>query len=313
MTALLDIPAPALPGETITLPPDGMRRDNYREYLQDRAERLAAVMVAEGGQRNPVLVAWDSAAGEWLLVDGDHRRGACAVNGWDVICRVTDDVPGSADVLAAAMSANLTAQASTPVEDAIGFGRLAAAGWDVDRIAARMGSRPSVVRQRLSILDVCEQVRYLANVFGPTYVEPLIGLPETAQRDLAAMLEREDWNRAQWCQAIGDYRAQLDAIALEESALFGGDFGLSVEEWSTERGAYLSDLGAPVEETPPAPVMVRERVLGLADIADHIGAKVGTVHKWQARGQLPAPELSVSGMHAWYLSTVDAWHAARQS
>lgn len=53
--------------------------------------------------------------------------------------------------------------------------------------------------------------------------------------------------------------------------------------------------------------LVRENAYGLAEIAEHLGAKVSTVYKWQARGILPAADFAVSGAPAWWESTVDEW------
>lgn len=51
----------------------------------------------------------------------------------------------------------------------------------------------------------------------------------------------------------------------------------------------------------------RERVLGLAEIADLLGARPATVWQWHLRGQLPAPDMTVSRRPAWYASTLRGW------
>lgn len=41
-----------------------------------------------------------------------------------------------------------------------------------------------------------------------------------------------------------------------------------------------------------------------------VGVKLGTVHSWSQRGvsfPFPAPDLTVSGLPAWYASTVEEW------
>jgi predicted DNA-binding transcriptional regulator AlpA len=55
--------------------------------------------------------------------------------------------------------------------------------------------------------------------------------------------------------------------------------------------------------------LASDRVVGLAEIADHLGAKRGTVYKWRARGLLPAPDMTISGQPAWWESTINAWAA----
>jgi len=54
----------------------------------------------------------------------------------------------------------------------------------------------------------------------------------------------------------------------------------------------------------------REVVYGRQEIAEMVGVKLGTVHSWSQRGvsfPFPAPDLTVSGLPAWYASTVEEW------
>ena len=75
--------------------------------------------------------------------------------------------------------------------------------------------------------------------------------------------------------------------------------------------AYISDL---LTEEPAVPVtVIRERVLGAADVAEHLGVKPDTVHKWGARRLLPPPDLMVSGAAAWWESTIDQWASERKA
>lgn len=50
-----------------------------------------------------------------------------------------------------------------------------------------------------------------------------------------------------------------------------------------------------------------DRVLGLIDIADVLGARVQTVHQWNARKLLPPPDMHVSHRPAWWQSTIMRW------
>ena len=313
MTLLLGSPAPAAIGETVRIDAADLRCNNYRADDEPRAQRLAVTMSGDGRQQFPCLVSWDADAAVWELVDGHHRRRSCEILGWDVVCLVVEYAAGGVDALAAAMSANLTGARSTIVEDALGFGRLVDAGWTVEEIAARMGMLANTVRARLELLELDPAARIIVTgtAGGATYHTPLLGLPHDVQRELARQLSARGWTRPQWSAACDDYRRAAAERAAAEDSFFGADFGLAVEEWSTDRGAYLADLAAPPAELPPA-APVRERVLGLADLADHVGAKRQTAYKWQSRGQLPPHDLTVSGGPAWYLSTVDAWQATKK-
>jgi len=44
--------------------------------------------------------------------------------------------------------------------------------------------------------------------------------------------------------------------------------------------------------------------VGEREIADRLGLARGTIHKWRQRGQLPAPEFTISGQPAWNWATV---------
>jgi ParB-like chromosome segregation protein Spo0J/predicted DNA-binding transcriptional regulator AlpA len=303
--------APAAPGALLTLPADQLTPDNYRAEDTERVARLAVKIGDDGAVHNPVLVRWDESRG-WIIVDGHHRYGACKLLGWDVPCRVVD-AEDRRTALVLSMGANLSAQASKATEDAAGFAELVDLGMSAEEIARRTVVRADVVARRLEIMSLDPACRYIADKYGPTWAGPLVSLPHSVQRDLVRLLESEGFNRVQWSEAIARFKAKAEELDASQAAMFGGDFGLAVEEWSTADAAYLSDLKAdPVEETAP-PVIVRESVLGMAELAEYIGAKRPTVYKWQQRGQLPPADLTVSGQPAWYSSTIDAWQSEKLS
>lgn len=53
--------------------------------------------------------------------------------------------------------------------------------------------------------------------------------------------------------------------------------------------------------------MKRERVVGKPEIAELLGVTRHAVYQWQKRGLLPAPDMTVSGWDAWFVSTIEAW------
>ena len=108
--------------------------------------------------------------------------------------------------------------------------------------------------------------------------------------------------------AMCDWRSAVDHQRARAVDRFGVDWDAEEpepEEWEPESSGPCEVVEVVRE------VIVRERVLGLGDLADYVGAKRGTAYKWQHRGQLPTPDLQVSGADCWYLSTVDAWNATR--
>jgi hypothetical protein len=47
--------------------------------------------------------------------------------------------------------------------------------------------------------------------------------------------------------------------------------------------------------------------VGAAEIADILGVLPTTVHVWQYRNLLPAPQWTVSGRPAWDRATIEEW------
>ena len=283
---------------------------NYRALDRDRCRRMAELW--NPAMLDPIRVA-PMDGGRWEVVDGDHRREAAVLAGVDTVpCVILPVAPSSADALLASVAGNLCASASSAAEDAQAFGELVAAGLTVETIAGACSRTVSYVTRRLALLDLDPSVRFIADRHGLSWAEPLRGLPGNVQCDLVRILECEGLNRARWCELVDQYRADAAARAAEQDSMFGGDFGLAVQEWSTDRAGYIDSLTAedPAPD-PVAPVVIREEVLGLSDLADRIGAKRATAYKWQQRGQLPAPDLTVSGQPAWWASTVDAWWSTR--
>lgn len=56
--------------------------------------------------------------------------------------------------------------------------------------------------------------------------------------------------------------------------------------------------------------VVRERVLGKQELAELLGVKPDTVKAWRLRHLMPEPDLTVNGLPAWWLSTVERFRAA---
>lgn len=298
-----------LPASLVMVDPSELVHSNYRALDVERVARLAEVIRTDGAVRDPVTVL-PLPDGRYELNSGHHRAEACKLLGWQVPCMVLDIDPGSVAALVAAVAGNLTHQASKATEDAEAFGRMIAGGMTAEEIAARIARPLSFVTRRVAILDLDPAVRFIVDRHGFAWAEPLAGLSGAVQTDLVRVLEGEGLNRAQWSELVARYRADAEARAAEQGAMFGGDFGLNTETWDADLARYVSEVTEEPAETV-APVIVREQVLGLADLADRVGAKRATAYKWQHRGQLPAPDLTVSGQPAWWESTVDAWWADR--
>jgi predicted DNA-binding transcriptional regulator AlpA len=59
------------------------------------------------------------------------------------------------------------------------------------------------------------------------------------------------------------------------------------------------------DTTPEHPTVV-----GLAEIADRLGVRRGTVDQWRWRGELPEPKWTVGGRPAWHWPEIKQWAKA---
>lgn len=275
-------------------------RHNYRKV--DDVDGLRNRIKAEG-LHNPIRVV-PTPDGRYRLKGGDHRLTAVEGLGWSEIPAYVEDPADRAEELASAMADNLTHHEAQPWEDAEGFGELVDAGWTVERIAESVGRTPGFVRNRLELLRLDPAVRPIMAARGFAWCRPLYALAPAVQATMVRLLEDAP-NLGAWVGACGEAARKAAEAAQEESALFGGDFRLATEEWSVELARYLVNEGERMARAENA--MTRESVLGLVDIAEHLGVVPATAHKWKVRALLPEPDLYVSKAPAWYRSTIDGW------
>ena len=285
---------------------------NYRPADQDHVRSIAARIAREGFRTELGLpVVRPLPDGRWEIVSGHHRIAALRSLGWAMVPVAVSDVRTDADLLADQVAENTCRKAAPITAEAAAFAELVAAGMDAAEIAERVGKPLAYVTRRLAVHACDPGVRHLADSHGMAWLDPLADLPGATQRELARLLDERPMTRAAWTETVQRYRTAALEVAAEQDALFGGDFGLSVQEWSTADAAYISDL---LTEEPAVPVtVIRERVLGAADVAEHLGVKPDTVHKWGARRLLPPPDLMVSGAAAWWESTIDQWASERKA
>jgi ParB/RepB/Spo0J family partition protein len=285
---------------------------NYREETADALDRLRATVAAVGWRPDPVELR-PTGDGRYRILSG-HHRWTLALESPDnrpMPAYLIDDAGDDATDLAAAMRGNLARNDATPAEDAAGFARLVAAGWDAATIAAHVGRRVSFVSDRLDLLQLPEEIRGTMASRGFVWCRPLYGAPRELVLSLVATLMAEDLPLSQWSTVCAGARAEwAEREAAASGGMFGADadFSLETETWAIDLGAYVTDAArAEAAEVLAASAPVRERALGLAEIADRLGAQSNTVKAWRARGTLPAPDFELSGVPAWWSSTIDRW------
>ena len=122
--------------------------------------------IREVGIKVPLLVRWDAAARQCVLVDGECRLRAVLElikdEGLEILAVPTVQVPG--DNEAERLITSLTANMGKPLskwEIGIAFQRFTGWGWDVGRIARRMGYTERYVKESIELSDAPEDVKQL--------------------------------------------------------------------------------------------------------------------------------------------------------
>lgn len=295
---------------------------NYREASPEAVRDLSRAIEADGLVRDPIDVVrlfglttqqWDIGGARYIadipesrfqIVSGHHRVGAVKLLGWETIpARILAMAPDSAECLLTAVSANLTHHASRPTEDAQAFARLIEAGMTVADIALRIAQPASYVERRLSIMAIDPVCRYIADKHGFAWCEALVELDWSDQRDLVRALETTPMNREQWAELTRRARARREEI--DQDSMFGGDFGLTSQEWDTDLARYAADI-----VVSDATIEAMRRPLGKADIADLLGYPRKTVHTWSDRGLLPPPAGTLSSAPYWWDQDILTWAEA---
>jgi ParB/RepB/Spo0J family partition protein len=121
--------------------------------------------IKEQGVLVPLLVRWDPAAKQAVLVDGECRLRAVLdmiEEGVEIVAIPTVQVQGNneADRLVTSLTAN-TGKPLSKWEIGSAFQRLIGFGWTAEKIAARMGYSERYVKESLELSDAPEEVKQL--------------------------------------------------------------------------------------------------------------------------------------------------------
>jgi ParB/RepB/Spo0J family partition protein len=288
---------------TIELPLDQITGENYRPEDADHIRELAAKIDRQGfrADRYGAVEVAARSDGTYELLSGFHRSAACRLLGLATIPAVIVPAENESDRILSQLDGNGHRMDAPIWAEAEAFGRLIDLGESPEVIAAVLGKSAAYVERRLGLLKLDPAVR--RSGLGFVWTDPLHGIPWPAQREL--LRRQSELSRAQWEQVCRQARED----AAEVSELFdGASFELTAEEWNEKLAGYV-DRAQILQAAPDLPV-VREQVLGLAEVAEYLGMSRAAIYKRQQRGSLPAPDLEVSRADAWYLSTIDAWRAA---
>ncbi|MFI7431537.1 ParB/RepB/Spo0J family partition protein [Micromonospora sp. NPDC049836] len=144
-----------IPVAKIEADPDQPRKQFTEEELAELAASMQSI-----GQLQPVAVRKTAKAGQYRLVVGERRWRAAQQGGIEelhaLIWEMDDETAFIAQV-----AENVNRQDMTPMEEAAAYQRLAAAGWETERIAELFGKSQPYIGWRIDLLGLIDDAKSL--------------------------------------------------------------------------------------------------------------------------------------------------------
>lgn len=272
--------------------------DQNREVFDPVKLRELADSIAESGLLAPISVRRerDLAGERYVLIAGERRlRAVRDLLGWDEVRALVTEEPASEDAAILTLAENMMREDPGPLEEARGLARhVERYGATPAELGRKLGKPPRWIAGRLALLELAEDVaHYVATGQLPIGRGVLMSALDTNRQRLALKAHETG-------MGPDAFRALVARLADEQAAdsMFDTDSFLRVDE-------YVID--AEESAAAPAPEVVREMPLGMAEVAELLEVKRGTVAQWRTRGVFPEPELTVGGSPAWWETTVLGW------
>lgn len=273
---------------------------NYRKHNLDRVRGLADDM-QEHGYRPAFPIEVCPGDDCYFIITGHGRYAAATLAGLSAVWAVVHDdiAPGSPEFLAMQLRENMAREESNPLEDGQAFTIQVSNGRTVEDIARDISRSVGYVRDRIDAasLDPVAQVLAVTPGAGLRYCTALVGLPGDLQASLANKLlaDPKRMGLEAWREFVASARSAY------EETLHVGMFDMASQEWDTALGAYVDEATALVESARV--VTVREEMLGVDELAAHLGIARAAILKRLQRGTL-APDFRFGNLPGWYASTV---------
>jgi ParB/RepB/Spo0J family partition protein len=278
-----------VPAELIDAGPND-RKTFDRVKLEGLAETIRA-----DGLLTPPLVR--PMGGRFELVAGERRKRAiCDVLGCAevpvIVANLSDDCAS-----ATMLFENGARDGLDPMAEAHAWAkRRDEQGWSVALIASRAGVTPATVRDRMRLLELSPEIAHWVERgdLPLNYALAMVGLDSNRQH-----LALEAF--------AGDPRPGIDVFRRVCGKLAddqGADAMFDPDAFMAAETVVLEEIEAEAETVATS---VREKVLGLTEIAEACHVARDTPHVWRNRGILPAPDLTIGGTHAWWATTIRDW------
>lgn len=285
-----------VPTVSVVASPDQNRTEFDPVKLRELADAIASA-----GLLAPIkvreVVGLDGTT--YVLVAGERRLRACRdLLGWSEIDALVSSDPDDLRAALGTLMENMMRDNPPPLDEARGLRDTADKfGLTPSELAQSLGYRPAFVRDRLALLNLADDVAHYVDRKQLSIERAVLmsSLDPNRQR-LALQAHQTEMN-------IASFRKLIERLKLEQASdsMFDTDSFLRVEEYVLE--AEAAAMPEPVETAE----IRRERVLGVAEIAELLGVKAGTVHQWKKRDLLPPADMTVGGVAAYYEGSIVEW------
>jgi len=203
-------------------PDPGQPRD---EMDGAEIERLAESFKSDG-QINNITVYWSADSGRYRIVSGESRYRAACRAGWEAIRCTIIDRPTPDEILALQCIENLMRSDLKPIQQARAFRRLLdIEGWNITKLARRMGVSQPSVSQSLRLLDLPDaiQERVTSGELAPISAYHVAKLDDpVAQAEVVEAIMAGDLTRDQTVEIVRD---RMERVARSKDAKSSGGKG----------------------------------------------------------------------------------------
>jgi len=276
--------------------------NNDRKQFDDEKLTDLAWSIKTNGLAQPITVR--PVDGHFAIVAGERRfRAMTEILGYDDIpCIVNDlDDQGAASIMLAENTARVDLN---PIEEANAFQvRIEQFGWSVERVADVAGVSKDIVKKRLALLALRDDIQHLLKYDGLPlgHAEAMCALDRN--RQLSALRILQQSKTPMPLAAFKDVCAELLAEQNQDN-LFGLEL-LFIEQVKQGAGDWNGGAKAvitfPVRHDMPAVITQREKGMTAAHAIedyiaklqeagmDHEAATIGTLYAGLIKGNLMKP------------------------
>lgn len=274
---------------------------NREQFDPDELAELAG-SIEELGLLSPIVVRLERelAGDRYVLVGGERRLRACRdLLEWETIPAIVSEEPASSDSALRTLAENMNRADPTPLEEARGLAAVRDQ-YELEpaELARKLHKPARWIAGRLALLELAPDVAHFLETGNLPLKRAIPMARLDANRQRLALQAHE---RGISPDGFSELVARLEAEQAADS-MFDTDTFLAVETYVLEAEEQAAELEEPAQ-------LVRERPLGMSDVAELLEVKRGTVAQWRTRGQFLEPELVVGGSPAWWESSVRRWAA----